>query len=289
MEEYKMGMNLKQSGIYQIRNLVNGKVYVGSAVNIERRLYRHKYQLHNNKHDNEYLQRSWNKYGENIFAFEVLEFVKDAEVLLEREQYWLDLFKSYVRENGYNICPKAGNSSGTRHSEETKRLIGQRSKERNAVEVMNKTLKRNNIQRKPRKKKPLKEGCSSINTKIDYQQAKLIKLLLRDTNLLHVEISELVNATKDIVTNINLNKTWKHVKITPNDNLNEELLEKVDFIKENRIVKYKPKKLTDEEVCEIKRLCAEGKVYRKEIAKMFGIGKTLLFEILRGEKYSHIN
>lgn len=281
-------MELNQSGIYQIRNLVNGKVYIGSAVNLKKRIYRHQYELKKNKHTNDYLQKAWDKYGEENFSFEVIEIIDAKDSLIEREQLWLDKFESYKRKNGYNICPIAGSSLGTRHSEETKKLIGQRSKERDAINVMNKSIKQNNIQRKPRNKNQLKDGISKLNTKIDYQQAKLIKLLLRDTNLLHSEISKLVNATKDIVRNINLNKAWKHVIITSNDNLDEEIIEKVNFIDKNRIIKYKPKKLTDEEVYEIKILCAEGKVHKKEIAKMFGIGRTLLFAILRGEKYSHV-
>ena len=40
----------------------------------------------NNKHGNKHLQRSYNKYGEENFVFEVLEFVEDKNNLLEREQ-----------------------------------------------------------------------------------------------------------------------------------------------------------------------------------------------------------
>lgn len=61
------------SGIYKIVNLKNGKFYVGSSKNIIRRFYIHKSALKNNRHHCIYLQRSWNKHGEQTFAFEILK------------------------------------------------------------------------------------------------------------------------------------------------------------------------------------------------------------------------
>ena len=93
-----------ESGIYQIRNLTNGKVYLGSTVNLQRRWSEHKTKLQKNKHANRHLQFAWNKYGEESFVFEVLEYCMKSEYL-KREQYWLDQLKPY--KNGYNICSTA--------------------------------------------------------------------------------------------------------------------------------------------------------------------------------------
>lgn len=111
----------RASGIYRIRNLTNEKVYIGSAVKLLTRLRWHFRRLKRGGHPNRYLQKSWNKYGEDSFAFEVLEYV-EPDRLLEREQFHLDqLFES---GNHYNVAAVAGNTLGVKRSEETKRKIG---------------------------------------------------------------------------------------------------------------------------------------------------------------------
>lgn len=78
-----------KSGIYWITNLITDQIYVGSAVDLNRRKSRHFNQLKNNKHSNKYLQNSFNKYGENNFKFEVIEKVK-LSFLYWHEQDHLD-------------------------------------------------------------------------------------------------------------------------------------------------------------------------------------------------------
>ena len=58
-----------KTGIYVIENLLDKKKYIGSAKNIDKRWYQHKYTLNKNMHDNSYLQNAWNKYGKNNFIF----------------------------------------------------------------------------------------------------------------------------------------------------------------------------------------------------------------------------
>lgn len=98
-------------GVYLILNIVNGKIYIGSSNDIEGRKYDHFRALRLNKHTNQYLQNSYNKHGEAKFTFEVIEVVDNIEDLRDREQYWLDYYKSY--EVGYNISAIAANSKAT--------------------------------------------------------------------------------------------------------------------------------------------------------------------------------
>lgn len=107
------------SGIYAILNIINGKMYVGSGINLKNRWKNHLIELRLNRHHSTYLQSAWNKYSINNFIFTVLEYVEDETKLIIKEQYWIDFYKSYDREFGYNVCQFAGNNLGRKASPET--------------------------------------------------------------------------------------------------------------------------------------------------------------------------
>lgn len=94
-----------KSGIYKITNKVNGKFYIGSAVNIKDRWDKHRSELYRGVHKNPYFLAAWKKYGEKNFSFSVLEYVEDKKNLLMREQHWINWFDAC--KNGYNINPNA--------------------------------------------------------------------------------------------------------------------------------------------------------------------------------------
>lgn len=54
------------AGVYQIYNKETNKRYIGSSINIERRLKEHKRNLKANRHSNQHLQNAWNKYQEYL-------------------------------------------------------------------------------------------------------------------------------------------------------------------------------------------------------------------------------
>lgn len=93
---------MKQSGIYKIICVVNNKIYIGSAVNLDRRWKRHLNELKNNYHANIILQNAFNKHGLESFNFEIIEIVDDVCKLFEREQYYLDTLKPFGKY-GFNI------------------------------------------------------------------------------------------------------------------------------------------------------------------------------------------
>lgn len=111
--------NLCYSGVYAIVNLLNGKVYIGSAVILTRRRDDHLRSLRGGYHPNPHLQNAWNKYRDEQFDFVVIEYC-DPEKCIEREQYWIDEMETYKNGNGYNRSPTAGSNLGFNHSEETK-------------------------------------------------------------------------------------------------------------------------------------------------------------------------
>lgn len=113
-------------GIYKIINSANGKYYVGSSVNVERRMKRHRFYLRGNYHDNSYLQNAWNKYGEDKFDFVLLEIVScgSRKELLEVEQKYLDIAK-IEQDKCYNLEFRA---EGGDISEETRKKLSDRMK-----------------------------------------------------------------------------------------------------------------------------------------------------------------
>lgn len=80
---------MSQNVIYKIRNVVDGKFYVGSAVDTRTRFRRHRRLLRNGTHHCKHLQNAWNKYGEDVFKFEVVEQVPNRELLESAEDGWL--------------------------------------------------------------------------------------------------------------------------------------------------------------------------------------------------------
>ena len=117
------------SGIYVISNLENDKSYVGQSLRVKERIRHHRYELKHNKHYNQHLQASWNKYGEKSFLFYVYccalgstkETIAKNLNILEKE---VIIHKSAF-EKGYNLT-----TGGDSHevSIETKRKLSESHK-----------------------------------------------------------------------------------------------------------------------------------------------------------------
>ncbi len=90
-------------GIYQIENIINEKIYIGSSIDIEKRIYKHLWLLRNNHHDNNHLQNSYNEHGEENFEFSVLEYC-DVDNLVGRENYYIESMCTCDSECGYNLA-----------------------------------------------------------------------------------------------------------------------------------------------------------------------------------------
>lgn len=122
---------IKIIGVYRIKCLADEKVYIGQSTNIKQRWKDHIIRLKENKHDNKYLQRAWNKYGPDSFVFSVLEECpKDFEGLNGREVFWINHFHALNRNYGFNLASGGGNGyslSGMSESErrEVYRKIGE--------------------------------------------------------------------------------------------------------------------------------------------------------------------
>lgn len=114
-------------GIYAIRHIESGKMYIGSAVDFSIRWRAHRLELGNGEHHSRYLRRAWHKYGPKAFVFEILEFVEDPGdreqfrlKLIGIEQQYLDDFQPWRAEIGYNTCRRASSVLGLKHSPKTR-------------------------------------------------------------------------------------------------------------------------------------------------------------------------
>ena len=119
--------NKKKSGVYRWVNKLNSNTYVGSGLDLSKRIgdYYKKSELNRNSRP---IKDALLKHGHRNFTLEILEYCPKAK-LLEREQFYLDLL---VPE--YNILKIAGSNFGYKHSEASLKLMSDASKSRNESE-----------------------------------------------------------------------------------------------------------------------------------------------------------
>jgi group I intron endonuclease len=116
---------LKKTGVYAIRQVSSGKVYIGSASrSFSHRWRRHKNELREGVHHSTILQRTWNKYGEFDFVWEILELCNPDDCIT-REQHWIDVTDSCDPSKGFNLAKIAGSKRGLKCSPEACRNMGQ--------------------------------------------------------------------------------------------------------------------------------------------------------------------
>jgi hypothetical protein len=117
--------NKDKSGVYMFKNIINGKKYIGSAVDFKDRLtfYFSAKALENYlKNSQSYIYNALLKYGYSNFSLTILEYC-DKEKCLEREDYYLS-----TEKHEYNILSKAGSRLGSKHSKQTKTKISDAAK-----------------------------------------------------------------------------------------------------------------------------------------------------------------
>jgi group I intron endonuclease len=102
----------RQAGIFQVKNLKNGKILLGSSTNLHGPLNKHRFMLSIGRHDNQVLQNDWNQFGPDAFVFEILEVVKPSDdpsfsvedELALLEQIWIEKLQPFG-DRGYNKGP----------------------------------------------------------------------------------------------------------------------------------------------------------------------------------------
>src|SRR5260370_21543589 len=98
-------------GVYAIRCMTTGQVYIGASEHVGGRVGQHFSLLRAGRHPNKLLQRAWAVHGESAFNVEVLQTVEAEVPLADVEAAWVHRLRSHEVCNACYLCPISGLSS----------------------------------------------------------------------------------------------------------------------------------------------------------------------------------
>lgn len=212
-------------GIYQIKNLETGCVYVGQTRQpFQRRFFYHRWQLRTNCHENPYLQASYNKHGENAFEFSVRVETDNVENLDKLEIQEIDK----ARHEGpcYNMLSGGGGRPGVPLPEYRRKELGELNRKLNTGKKASEETKQKMSERKKGKKRPagtmektiavrtanIKNGAKYKMQKITADQARAIKIDLMN-NVSYEDLAERYGVTYSNINAIRSNRSWKYIEV----------------------------------------------------------------------------
>lgn len=192
-------------GIYRIKNLINGKLYIGQTLDrfIER-YWNHLWKLNNHSHDNRHLQSAWDKYGEDSFEFSTIHILKENENIDDLERYYI---QQYDFNSLYNIQHGGQDHVmlGTHMSDETKNKIGEANRKN--------MLGKKHSEETKEKMSVARNGVTQWGKcSLSYDQAKSVKELLM-SGLSPKQASDSLNIKYKVVNGIYSNNTYKSVYV----------------------------------------------------------------------------
>lgn len=191
---------MKGSGIYIIICTINNKYYIGYASDFNSRFRHHKSTLRNNSHKNIYLQRAWNKYGEENFIFEILERCPKSK-LSALEHWWVIVLGARDKHYGYNLAPTNPNQiAGTSRESALKAAVTRRKNGKHKLTDETKQ-KISKAHRGKKMSKEMREKMSIIN-KGKKLSAKHIEII----SISHSKIVYQYNMNREFV------KKWLKVR-----------------------------------------------------------------------------
>lgn len=149
------------SAVYKITNLINGKIYVGSAVNLYNRYRSYKRRVLKDAPRRMVVEKAMVKYGIENFSFEVIERLSGKETTLAREQVWIDALQPFDPV-GYNVNKKAKSRLGMTVSDDVKMKMS----------LTRKNKMRSGEIKKVFSKEVLKINMITLKTEAEFSSAK---------------------------------------------------------------------------------------------------------------------
>jgi len=279
-----------KSGIYKITNNINHRFYIGSSINIYKRWGEHKRTLRKNIHDNDFLQKSWNKYGEDHFKFEIIELIIDKTELIIREQFYLDLIKPFNKNITYNICKIAGNMLGFKHSEKTKKILSDLHKgNKYSLGFKHSDMTKDKMSKsKTGKKHNLETINKMISSSIGRTQSDETKEKLSIINKGKTATNKVKVYQLDL--NDNIIKLWDSITEAANYfNITPSIISSVCNGRNKTTSGYKwlyfdeqrPLKLTVEIKEEIKNKYISGEYSIRKLSEIYNISKSTIWNIVK--------
>lgn len=120
--------NKKKAGVYLWTHKESGKRYVGSAVDLSKRLRDYFSQSFLERFKTMYIYNAILTHNYSAFSLSILEYVENKELLIHREQFWIDEI-----DPEYNILKFAGSSLGYKHTEEAIAKMSEAKKGENSL------------------------------------------------------------------------------------------------------------------------------------------------------------
>ena len=161
-------------GVYEIKNKLNNKTYIGSSIQLNRRLWYHKHQLRKGTHHNIHLQRAWNKYGKDAFEFSILVVCEEHDLLLF-EQSLMDKLHPEYNIAKFADAPNRGRRYSKEHCDKLSSLrIGRKISEQGRIAISDSKLGEKNPSAKLTKEDVLNIRYLYASGGVTYQQLAIL-------------------------------------------------------------------------------------------------------------------
>ena len=213
-------------GIYQIKNIVNGKLYIGSSVRVKERWRKHRNRLDGGYHKNKHLENAWNKHGEKSFTFEPLVEFEDIPELALRT---IENLYIYNLSPEYNIAKsatenpmwgrKVTNETSAKLSKAAKgRVLTEAHKERIGLANKGKLIGTNHpyygriVPASTRAKISLSNsGEKHHNSRLTALDVKIIRKRYATENITQQELADEYGVIRQNISKIVLRKSWRYI------------------------------------------------------------------------------